>query len=111
MEPTPARRVRVYVREDQHRHGRPLYRAVVELLRSEGARGATVFRGLEGFGASGRLHTSSLVDDGATSCSARSLINPTPTRCQPRVMPPLRTMSNWSFLGIRFSVCCSATCW
>lgn len=62
MEPTKAKRVRIYVNEDERRHGRPLYRAVVELLQAENAMGATVFRGTEGFGAGGRLHTGLLVD-------------------------------------------------
>jgi len=62
MEPTKARRVRIYVNEDDRRGGRPLYRALVELLLAENAQGATVIRGAEGFGAGGRLHVSSLVD-------------------------------------------------
>jgi CBS domain-containing protein/PII-like signaling protein len=57
-----ARRVRIYVHEDDRRHGLPLHLAVVELLRAEGAQGATVFQALEGFGAGGRLHASNLVD-------------------------------------------------
>ena len=49
-----ARRVRIYIDEDDRRAGKLLYRAVVELLRAESAQGATVFRALEGFGAAGR---------------------------------------------------------
>jgi PII-like signaling protein len=37
--------------------GQPLYRAIVELLRSRHYAGATVFRGIMGFGASAKLHT------------------------------------------------------
>lgn len=57
-----ARRVRIYASEDDRFEGRPLHLAVVELLRREGAQGATVLRALEGFGAGGRLHASTLVD-------------------------------------------------
>lgn len=57
-----ARRVRIYLGEDDRAGGRPLHLAVVELLRAENAQGATVLRGLEGFGAGGRLHASTLVD-------------------------------------------------
>ncbi len=57
-----ARRVRVYLDEDDRRDGRPLHLAVLELLRAEGARGATVFRGIEGFGAGGRVHAGALAD-------------------------------------------------
>jgi CBS domain-containing protein/PII-like signaling protein len=62
MEPTKAKRVRIYFNEDDRWQGRPLHRALVELLQAEHARGATVLRGSEGFGAEGRLHVSSLVD-------------------------------------------------
>jgi CBS-domain-containing membrane protein/PII-like signaling protein len=59
-----ARRVRIYVEEGQlHRH-QPLPTAILALLRSEGAAGASVFRGVEGFGASGHLHTARLVELG-----------------------------------------------
>jgi len=57
-----ARRVRIYMSEDDRRAGKILYRAVLELLRAENAQGATVLRAVEGFGAAGRLHASSLVD-------------------------------------------------
>lgn len=49
--------LRIYIGEsDKHGH-RPLYQAVVEMLRTEGLAGATVLRGIEGFGAHSRLHT------------------------------------------------------
>ncbi len=57
-----AKRVRIYVNEDDRADGMPLHLAVLELLRRERARGATVFRGVEGFGAGGRIHVSHLVD-------------------------------------------------
>ena len=37
--------------------GRPLYEAILLLLRERGIAGATVLRGIAGFGASTRLHT------------------------------------------------------
>ena len=57
-----ARRVRIYTSEDDRRGGKLLFRALVELLRAENAQGATVIRAVEGFGAAGRLHVSTLVD-------------------------------------------------
>ena len=49
--------LRVFVGEsDKHGH-KPLYQAIVELLRERGLAGATVLRGVEGFGAHSRLHT------------------------------------------------------
>ncbi|MGC4116743.1 MAG: DUF190 domain-containing protein [Myxococcales bacterium] len=57
-----AKRVRIYVSEgDLYRH-KPLESAVLSLLRKEGAAGATAFRGFEGFGASGQLHTARLAE-------------------------------------------------
>ena len=53
--------VRIYVGEADHHGGKPLYQAIVELLRSRGLAGATVLRGIEGFGANARLHTTRLL--------------------------------------------------
>ncbi len=57
-----ARRVTLYMGESDHQRGKALYMAVLELLKNEGAAGATVLRGLAGFGAGGRLHTAGIVD-------------------------------------------------
>ena len=57
----PALLVRIYIGEADHRDGKPLYQAVVAFLRERGIAGATVFRGIEGFGANARLHTSRLL--------------------------------------------------
>ena len=48
--------MRIFV--DEHdRHGvEPLYTAVVEVLRKRGVAGATVLRGIEGFGAHNQIH-------------------------------------------------------
>lgn len=47
---------RIFVGEAAKWAHLPLYRALVERLRKEGFAGATVFRGLEGFGASSLVH-------------------------------------------------------
>ena len=57
----PALLVRIYIGEADHPYGKPLYQAVVAFLRERGIAGATVFRGIEGFGANARLHTSRLL--------------------------------------------------
>lgn len=55
-------RLRVFVHEAlQHGH-QPVYAAIVMLARREGLAGATVFRGVEGFGLHRHLHTTRLVD-------------------------------------------------
>jgi PII-like signaling protein len=55
------RLVRIYVGESDTWHGRPLYQAIVERARAEGLAGATAVRGIEGFGASSRVHTSRIM--------------------------------------------------
>ena len=57
-----AKRVRIYLEETDRVGHRPAHLAVVELLREHQAAGASVFRGLEGFGSSGVVHTVNLGD-------------------------------------------------
>ena len=53
--------LRIFVGESDRWHGKPLYEAIVERARHEGLAGATVVRGLEGFGAHSRLHTTRIL--------------------------------------------------
>ena len=48
--------LRIFVGERDRWHGRPLHAAIVELLRREGVAGASVFRGIEGFGTHHEIH-------------------------------------------------------
>lgn len=60
------KRLTIYCGEADRYHHRSLADALVELAREEGVAGATVLRGIEGFGASSHLHTTrmlSLSDD------------------------------------------------
>ena len=52
---------RIYIGESDHHDGRPLYEAIVALLRERGIAGATVLRGIEGYGRAARLHTSRIL--------------------------------------------------
>jgi PII-like signaling protein len=52
---------RIYIGESDRWHGRPLYEAIVHLLRERGLAGATVLRGIEGFGARQHLHTTRIL--------------------------------------------------
>jgi len=56
------KRVQIYIDEGDTIHGRALYLAIVERLHEEGAAGATVTRGIAGFGAHSRIHSARLVD-------------------------------------------------
>jgi PII-like signaling protein len=53
--------VRIYVGESDTHEGRPLYDAIVRRLRERGIRGVSVFRGIEGFGRSSRVHTTRIL--------------------------------------------------
>ena len=57
----PALQLRIYIGEADHESGKPLYQAIVERLRERGVAGATVLRGIEGFGANAHLHTTRLL--------------------------------------------------
>ncbi|MBH5334969.1 DUF190 domain-containing protein [Streptomyces pactum] len=54
-------RLTVLVLESDVRRHRPLYSEIVHLAHRAGLRGASVFRGVEGFGASSRIHTTRLL--------------------------------------------------
>jgi len=53
---------RIFIGESDKWHHVPLYRALVERLRKEGFAGATVLRGIEGFGARSVVHTANILD-------------------------------------------------
>ena len=57
----PGKLLQVYVGESDRWHGKALYNAIVERAREAGLAGATVTRGLEGFGANSRIHTASIL--------------------------------------------------
>ena len=52
--------MRIHLGESDQWHGKPLYHAIVLMLRERHYAGATVFRGIMGFGASARLRTDRL---------------------------------------------------
>lgn len=56
-----AKLVRIFVGESDHWEGRPLYEALVHRARAMGLAGATVLRGIEGFGASSVVHTARIL--------------------------------------------------
>jgi PII-like signaling protein len=49
--------LRIFIGERDRHEGKPLYHGIVELLREHRFAGATVLRGIMGFGASAKLHT------------------------------------------------------
>ncbi len=85
-----AKKVTIYIGESDKWKHKPLYTAILEMLKAEDCAGATVTRGIAGFGAHSRIHTASLV---ALSADLPLIIewvdNPTRVR---RVMPSLQEM-------------------
>lgn len=57
----PAKKVCIYVSEDQQYHGNALYAAILDYLFYRGVAGATVIRGIAGFGADHHLHTTRIL--------------------------------------------------
>jgi len=53
--------MRIHIGERDKWRGRPLYEAIVTLLRERQYAGATVFRGIMGFGPTARLHTNKVL--------------------------------------------------
>ena len=53
--------LRIFIGESDKYNGRPLYEVLVEEARRRGLAGATVLRGVMGFGANSRIHTSKIL--------------------------------------------------
>jgi uncharacterized protein len=53
--------MRIHIGESDKWHGKPLHEAIVLLLRKEGFSGATVLRGVAGYGGSSIYHTDKLL--------------------------------------------------
>jgi uncharacterized protein len=56
MSSQPGKLLRLYVNERDEYRGKPLYQAIVAKCQELNLAGATVFRGVEGFGESAELH-------------------------------------------------------
>jgi len=56
-----AKRVTIFIGESDRWNHQPLHTAIVEMLRREGLAGATVVKGIEGFGKDSRIHTASIL--------------------------------------------------
>lgn len=59
--PEEAQLLRIFIgQSDKHKH-RPLYEVIVEEARRRGMAGATVLKGILGFGAQSRIHTAKIL--------------------------------------------------
>lgn len=53
--------LRIFIGESDRWQGQPLFEALVRKVREAGGAGATVLRGIEGFGAHSRIHTARIL--------------------------------------------------
>ena len=61
MLPDEGKLLRIFIGENDKHEGLPLFEWIVRTARKNGLAGATVLRGLEGFGARSRLHTAKIL--------------------------------------------------
>jgi PII-like signaling protein len=59
--PTEGRLLRIFIGESDRWEGKPLYEALVLRARERGLAGATMLRGLMGYGAASRIHTAKIL--------------------------------------------------
>ena len=59
--PTEGQLLRIFIGESDRWHGRPLYEAIILRARELGVAGATMLRGMMGYGAASRIHTAKIL--------------------------------------------------
>lgn len=62
LTPGPGKKVVIYVAEEEQYHGNSVYSAILDFLFFHDVAGATVTRGIAGFGGDHHIHTNKLVD-------------------------------------------------
>jgi PII-like signaling protein len=58
----PAKKLTIYVDETEKLHGKPVYEVVLDILAQRKIAGASVFRGVAGYGSHGKLHTAKILE-------------------------------------------------
>ncbi len=95
----PAKKVAVYVAEDQQYHGTAAYSAILDFLFFRGVSGATVTRGIAGFGADHHMHTTRMVDL-ATRLPVKIEFIETPEKVE-ELLPKLQTMAGTGLIEVQ----------
>ena len=85
-----ARLLTIYINSADHHRGTPLFAAIVHLCHDHGMAGAPVFRAMEGYGSSGHIHTTRLLELGE-NLPVRIEIIDTPERIE-AILPLLDGM-------------------
>jgi len=58
----PAKKLTIYVDEADKFHGKPVYEVLLDIFYKRRIAGASVFRGIEGYGSDGVFHTSKILE-------------------------------------------------
>jgi len=61
MLPEEGHLLRIFIGENDKFEGKPLYEWIIQKAKENSLAGATVIRGIEGYGASSRIHTSKIL--------------------------------------------------
>jgi len=93
-----AKMLRIHFGEEDKWHGKPLYRAIVEKCRELDIAGATVYRGIEGYGASTLIHRPHLLSFSSEAPIMVSIID-TDEKIQ-KLIPTLDQMVDEGLIAI-----------
>jgi len=58
----PAKKLTIYVDEADKHHGKPVYEVLLDIFYKRKIAGASVFRGIEGYGSDGVFHTAKILE-------------------------------------------------
>ena len=58
----PAKKLTIYVDEGDKFHGKPVYEVLLDIFFKRKIAGASVFRGIEGYGSDGKFHTAKILE-------------------------------------------------
>jgi len=58
----PAKKLTIYIDESDKLHGKPVYEALLDIFFKRQIAGATVFRGIEGYGSDRVFHTAKILE-------------------------------------------------
>jgi PII-like signaling protein len=58
----PAKKLTIYIDETEKLHGKPVYETILDILAQRKIAGASVFRGVAGYGSHGKLHTAKILE-------------------------------------------------
>jgi hypothetical protein len=58
----PAKKLSIYIDETDKLHGKPVYEILLDIFFKSKIAGASVFRGVAGYGSDGKLHTAKILE-------------------------------------------------